>query len=180
MEQKYQYGTVKNVNMDISNIIDKIPDNDDILITYIDSIQQDSIKNIMRAFTGADGGLTIHNLKHPHWRNNKYYCFVRHDENNICKEVIEKYNFNNLDMNNSPGRAGSSGCYYFSSGKLMKEYFIKLMTEKRTVNSEYYVTQPFQEMIVDGLSVKAHYCPYVSFGIPEDVEDYVFWDNWFR
>jgi len=164
----------------ISKVFDQIQDSTPITITYIDSVQKDSLKSIKDTFEECDGGILVHGFDNPHWRSNKYYCLVRHDEDMRCTEVSEKYNFNNFDFNDAHGCCGSNGTYYIKDSSLMKEYFLKLMKDKKTVNGEYYVTQIFQEMISDGLNVKVKYTPYVSFGIPEDVEDYIFWENWFE
>jgi len=177
------FGIDRNTNgpvFSISKIFEHIPDGESILITYIDSIQRESIKNIKATFKDCDGGLLVHDLQHPHWRGNKYYCLVKHDDDNNCLEVIEKYNFNNLDFRNAKGCSGSSGSYYVKDTALMKKYFSKLMEEKRTVNEEYYVTQIFQDMIADGLKVKAMYSPYITLGTPEEVEDFLFWKRWFK
>tara|TARA_B100002019_G_C21274251_1_gene604292 strand:- start:7221 stop:8030 length:810 start_codon:yes stop_codon:yes gene_type:complete len=182
----------------LTNIHDNLLDDEDLLITYIDAPQKLNITNMLSTFSDVDGGLTSHNLHNPHWRNNKYYCFVRHDGEFNCQEVIEKYNFENifLDLNQNfdllglsksyfskpdlSNCGGSNGSYYFKTGKIFKDYSNSLMSQNKTVNGEYYVTQLYQEMIADGLKVKLYECPYVSFGIPEDVEDYIFWQNWFK
>jgi hypothetical protein len=182
----------------LRNIHDFIMDDDELLITYIDAIQKFNIGHLQKTFKGYGGGLTTHGLKHPHWRHNQYYCFVRHDGGHNCTEVIEKYNFKNIfldvdtplemlglgeeyhrptDLNNC---RGSNGSYYFQSGRLFKEYSDELIRKKKTVNGEYYVTQLYQEMIGDGVKVRTYDCPYVSFGIPEDVEDFLFWKGWFK
>ena len=181
----------------ISNIHDKIPDDEDLLITYIDAPQKLTIANMLSDFKDVAGGLTSHGLSNPHWRNNKYYCFVRHDGNHNCIEVIEKYNFDHifLDLNTNfetlglskkyitqpdlSNCGGSNGSYYFKTGEIFKRYSNALIKGNKTVNGEYYVTQLYQEMMADNLKVKLHECPYVSFGIPEDIEDYLFWKKWF-
>lgn len=163
----------------ISNIIDKMPDNQPLIITYIDSLQKTYLREMITAFADCDGGLNVHDLKHPHWRHNKYYCFVKHDNKNICTEVIEKFNFDAIDFNNCTGCSGSSGSYYFSSVGLYKKYSNIILNTNNTINGEFYVTQLYGEMIKDGLTVRANYCPYGNLGTPEDYEDYVFWQNWF-
>ena len=166
--------------------------------SYIDAPQKLNIANMLISLQDVVGGLTSHDLHNPHWRNNKYYCFVRHDGNFNCIEVIEKYNFDHIfvdldasfdmlgldrkyitqpDLSNC---GGSNGSYYFKSGSIFKKYSNRLFEQKKTVNGEYYVTQLYQEMIADNLAVKLFDCPYVSFGIPEDVEDYLFWKDWFN
>lgn len=184
--ERYTHGTVHGIETNhlgplysISNIIDKISGGQPLIITYIDSLQKTSLKEMIDTFTGCAGGLNVHDLKHPHWRHNKYYCFVKHDNNNICTEVIEKFNFDALDFDNSPSCSGSSGSYYFQDVDLYKKYSNTILSTNSTINSEFYVTQLYGEMIKDGLVVKANYCPYGNLGTPEDYEDYVFWKNWF-
>jgi hypothetical protein len=163
----------------ISNMIDEISDDQPLIITYIDSLQKTNLRDMASAFVDCDGGLNVHDLKHPHWRHNKYYCFVKHDEDNICTEVIEKFNFDAIDFNNCPGCSGSSGSYYFRNASVYKHYSDVILKTNNSINSEFYVTQIYGEMIKDNLIVKANYCPYGNLGTPEDYEDYIFWQNWF-
>ena len=163
----------------VNQVIDHIPDEQELIITYIDSLQKTSLKEMLSEFSGFDGGLNVHDLKHPHWKFNKYFCFVKHDENNTCSEVIEKYNFEGLDFNNAKGCSGSSGSYYFKTGALYKKYSNLILSENNTINNEFYITQIYGEMLKDGLKVKSSYCPYGNLGTPEDVDDYIFWQKWF-
>ena len=163
----------------ISKVFNAIPDDPPILITYIDALQKVSLSEIQNNFKNYDGGLTVHDFKNPHWRNNKNYCLVKHDDNLNTKSILEKFDFSYFDFSQT-NCAGSTGSYYFSSGSLMKKYFNKLIDNRIFVNGEYYVTQALDEMIKDGLNVKSAYHPYVSLGIPEDVNDYEFWVKWFK
>lgn len=164
----------------MSQIIDHIPDDEELIVTYIDSLQKTSLKKMLSEFSGFDGGLNVHNLKHPHWKFNKYFCFVKHDKDNTCSEVIEKYNFDGLDFEDCKGCTGSSGSYYFKNGSTYKHYSDLIIKSKNTINNEFYITQIYGEMLKDGLKVKAYHAPYGNLGTPEDVEDYIFWKKWFK
>ena len=164
----------------VNEIIDDIPDDEQLIITYIDSLQKTSLRKMLSEFSGFDGGVNVHDLKHPHWKFNRYFCFVKHNENNVCSEVIEKYNFDGLDFENCEGCSGSSGSYYFKSGVVYKHYSNLILTEKNTIYNEFYVTHIYGEMLKDNLKIKAFYAPYGNLGSPEDVEDYIFWQNWFK
>jgi len=185
--QKHSQGKILGIDRNtlgplysISQVLQYIPDSQPLMITYIDSLQKCSITDMLEDYGSAEGGLTIHGLDHPHWKHNRYFCFVRHDQNGLCQEVIEKYNFNGIDFNNPKGMGGSSGSYYFKSGELYKKYSSQIIKNNQTINKEFYVTQIFQEMIKDGLTVKGSFMPYGNLGTPEDVEEYVFWENWFK
>lgn len=164
----------------LTNIFNEIQDDQKLCITYIDNIQKLSLNQLELNFTDSDGGVLVHGLSHPHWRTNQYYCLVKHNDALDCEEVIEKFNFSNLSFDDSKNCSGSNGTYYIKNGALFKKYARKILGEKNSINGEYYVTQIFHEMIKDGLKVKAWYVPYVSFGIPDDVNDFIFWSNWFK
>lgn len=163
----------------ISNIFDLISDSESVLITYIDSIQKIDLKKLKSEFNGFDGGITLHDFSNPHWRTNKSFCLVTHDSNLNASKIMEKYDFKDFDFS-SKGCGGSSGSYYFRNGKIMKDQFIKLMDKRLTVNNEFYVTQVLGEMISADMKVKCVYYPYVCLGIPDDVQDYRFWCEWFK
>jgi bifunctional N-acetylglucosamine-1-phosphate-uridyltransferase/glucosamine-1-phosphate-acetyltransferase GlmU-like protein len=163
----------------ISKIFDKIPDKFPVLITYIDALQKASLHDIQTDFKDYEGGLTVHDFKNPHWRNNKNFCLVKHGDNLNTESILEKFDFSYFDFSQT-NCAGSTGSYYFSSGSLMKDYFNKLINNRIFVNGEHYVTQALDEMIKDGLKVKSAYYPYVSLGVPEDLNDYEFWVKWFK
>mgnify|MGYP003638753213 CR=1 FL=1 len=164
----------------LSQIKDEIPDKEELVVTYIDSLQKTRLKKMLREYSGFDGGLNVHDFNHPHWKFNKYFCFVKHNKNNICSEVIEKYNFDGLDFDSCEGCCGSSGSYYYRTGELFKKYSDRILELRQTINNEFYITQIYKEMIQDGLEVKAFYCPYGNLGTPEDVNDYIFWERWFN
>lgn len=161
----------------ISKIFDKLDDNQPILISYIDTLQKTSIRRMLNDFEGYEAGVTVHDFKNPHWRNGKSYCLVEFDDNMNVTNIIEKYPFTDIDFIDTR-KSGSSGNYYFKSCATMKKYFKFLMDNDIRVNNEFYVTQAVEHMVQDGLNVKAHLCPYAALGVPEDLEDYAFWDRW--
>ena len=176
------YGIEKNTRgpvYSISQIFDKIPNDTPILVSYIDTIQHTSLSQIEKDFQGYEGGISVHDFKNPHWTNNKSYCLVRHDKNDVATDILEKFDFSTFDFN-TPSCAGSSGSYYFASGSLMKRYFNRIMDSQQVINGEYYVTQALGEMVKDGMGVKCGYYPFVSLGSPEDLSDYEFWIKWFN
>jgi bifunctional N-acetylglucosamine-1-phosphate-uridyltransferase/glucosamine-1-phosphate-acetyltransferase GlmU-like protein len=162
----------------ISQIFKKIPDDDSILVSYIDAPQKIPLEKIIQDFSNCESGLSVHDFKNPHWKTSKSYCLVKHNDSLEVKEVIEKFDFSNFDFN-TPNAAGSSGSYYFSSGSLMKKEFNKLIQSSLTVNGEYYVTQAVGALSERGAKVKCSYYPYAALGVPEDLEDYEFWSKWF-
>tara|TARA_R110000824_G_scaffold300957_1_gene488994 strand:+ start:1309 stop:2091 length:783 start_codon:yes stop_codon:yes gene_type:complete len=163
----------------VSKIFDHIPDDRPLLLSYVDTLQRTTIEAMTHEFRDFDGGMTIHDFKNPHWRINKSYCLVEHDDKFNATNVIEKYDFKDEDFLDH-NKSGSSGNYYFKSGALLKKYFNFIMDNDIRVNNEFYVTQAMEHMIKDKLKVKAYLCPYAALGTPEDLEDYSFWMRWFN
>lgn len=174
------FGVETNTNgpvYSISKIFDQLDDAQSILISYIDTLQKTSIKRILNDFENYDAGVTIHDFKNPHWKNSKSYCLVEFDDKMSVTNIFEKYPFTDEDFLDIR-KSGSSGNYYFKSCAIMKKYFKFLIDNNIRVNNEFYVTQAIEHMVKDGLSVKAHLCPYAALGTPEELEDYAFWDRW--
>ena len=162
----------------IRQIFSELDDDQPILVSYIDTLQGTTIRDMVKAFDGYDGGMTVHDFKNPHWRSNSYYCLVEHDENLNVTNVREKHSITEEDFADA-NKGGSSGNYFFRRCSTMKEYFNFLIDKDIKVNNEFYVTQAVEHMVKDGLKVKAYKCPYVALGVPRDVEDYIFWMRWF-
>ena len=161
----------------IRKIFDKIEDDKPVLISYIDTLQKTSLDEMLTYFEGSDAGMTVHDFQNPHWRTSRSYCLVEADPLMNVTYVQEKYPFTDLDFKN-PKMYGSSGNYFFKNGILMKSAFLYLMGNDIRVNNEFYVTQAVEAMVEEGQSVKSYLCPYAALGVPEDLEDYAFWERW--
>ena len=62
----------------------------------------------------------------------------------------------------------------------MKKYFDELLVLVERVNGEFYVSMVNNLLINDGKTVKIFEIEYMlQWGIPEDLEDYQSWSNFF-
>lgn len=161
----------------IGKIFNQLADDRPIVVSYIDTLQKTSIAKMLTEFEGYDAGMTVHDFNNPHWRTSKSYCLVEADPLMNVTHVQEKYPFTDLDFKN-PSMYGSSGNYFFKNGLLMKSTFRYLMDNDIRVNGEFYVTQAVQALVERGKNAKAYLCPYAALGVPEDLEDYAFWERW--
>lgn len=159
----------------ISNIFHKIPDDEEIIISYTDVNQKIDFQNFISFCrqTKSDGCLVTHEGFHPHKLYNKSFAFLRTNDIDVL-EIQEKKAFTEVSDN----EPASSGIYYFKTGKLLKKYFHELMNRKISVNGEYYVTLPYNLMIKEGLKV-THYNKgkFISFGIPDDIDCFKAWQT---
>jgi NDP-sugar pyrophosphorylase family protein len=159
----------------ISNIFDKIPDDEEIIVSYSDLAQDWDFKNFLDFCnkTDSDGCIVTHIGFHPHKLYNKSFAFLKTNGMDVL-EIREKKPFTEASDN----EPASNGIYYFKSGKLLKTYFKRLMDEHIQVNGEYYVTLPYNLMIKDGLKV-THYdkSKYICFGTPNDIHCFNAWND---
>ena len=159
----------------ISHIFDKIPDNEEIVVSYCDLTQKWDFESFLTYCrdSNSDGCLVTHIGFHPHKLYNKSFAFLT-----VAGEIVKYVHEKKPTALVTPDEPGSNGIYYFKSGWLMKKYFQKLMDEKLAINGEYYVTTPYNLMINDGLKV-THYITdnFVCLGTPEDVICFESWLN---
>lgn len=76
---------------------------------------------------------------------------------------------------------GSTGTYYFSNGKLFKEYVKKLIDNPaNAINGEFYMSLPFKLMIQDSLKIlNFEVKKFICLGTPRDYSLYKFWSEFF-
>ncbi len=162
--------------------LNKFDHSNPILVSYIDTLQKTSLARMFHSFKNHNAGLTVHGLKNPHWRTSRSYCLVKAEPTTgLVTYIQEKYPFTEKDFEEGSEKEqsfGSSGNYYFESLALMQNSFEDLMLSGVKVNNEFYVTQAVENLVNQGLGVKAYKCPYAALGVPEDLEDYAFWERW--
>ena len=112
---------------------------------------------------------------HPHMLGTDHYAYVRTDDKTAL-EIREKQPF----TNNKMSEYASNGTYYFSSGKILKQYFKRCIEDNNHVNGEFYVSMVYNQMIKDGLSVKVFEIDkMLQWGTPYDLRIYQQWMNYF-
>lgn len=162
----------------LSKIFDHIPNDEEIIISYCDLTQKWDVNDFLNfcRTSNSDGCIVTHIGFHPHKLYNKSFAFLKVNGNDVEK-IQEKKSFTEASYN----EPASNGIYYFKSGRLLKNYFTKLLENKITVNGEYYVTLPYNLMIDDKLNV-THYITdnFVCLGTPSDVICFESWKNIFK
>ena len=145
-----------------------IHNNEETLVTYCDLFIKWNIQNFYNHIKeqNVDGSIVTHTGWHPHRVYNKYFAYLRVD-NNIVLEVKEKQHF----TDNPENEYASGGIYYFKTGLMLKNYCEKLINQNIKVNNEFYITMTYNLMIEDNLKV-THFDSnnYVCLGTPKDVE----------
>ncbi|MEK6919115.1 MAG: sugar phosphate nucleotidyltransferase [Nanoarchaeota archaeon] len=128
--------------------------------------------------TGADGCVPCYTGFHPHLLRGQLYAGVKADENNRVLEIKEKHRFTPSPFDTWH----SSGTYYFSSGKMVKDYFSELLSfNDKKINGEHYVSTVYELMLRDKLKVYVYEHKYFcQWGTPQDLQEYQWWSELFK
>ena len=126
-----------------------------------------------------DGAIPCYTGFHPSLIpvKNVYASCLYDNEYNLL-EIREKYSFEK----DKTKASHSGGTYYFNSGETLKKYCQQLIDEKTELNGEYYASLPYNNMVRDGLRIwVANIIDYFcQWGTPEDLQDFLFWNNYIR
>ena len=119
-----------------------------------------------------DGCLLTHSGFHPHTLSATKMAYLR-TQGVLVTDVKEKASYTEQPETEH----ASSGVYWFSSGRLVKDYFAKaLESQAMTYNGEHYVTLAYRSLIADNLRVGFFDTDYVEIlGTPEEVANYEAW-----
>lgn len=161
---------------DVLRAAEYIDDSKPVLVSYCDFFLGWSYKKFKHFIKmhNPDGAIPCYTGYHPHliYKNN-LYATCETNEKFKLKKIREKFQLNQDKFKDLQ----SPGLYYFKSGRLLKEYCIRLINSKNSINGEYYMSLPFNEMVDDNLKVL---CPpiveyFCQWGTPKDLEEYNYW-----
>ena len=155
-----------------------IDKDEEVLISYCDYFMKWSYKEFAHQIVSRkpDGAIPCYSGFHPHlFRKSNLYASCKVDKKNYLKEIKEKHQFNDDKKND----LYSPGIYYFKSYKIMEHYINQMIDNKDHINSEYYLSLPYNYMVKDGLKV---WCPndvkyFCQWGTPHDLEEYLYWNK---
>jgi NDP-sugar pyrophosphorylase family protein len=169
----HAYGPVYTV-LQISDLID---DDEEVIINYCDFgiywDYEDFLKHTRDR--DADGVIVSYKKFHPHMFGSTNYALST-DTEQWMDDIKEKE-----PIDKAMNKYVSNGTYYFKRGSDLKKYSKELMDKKITYNDEYYVSLVYNLLAKDNLKVSIYDIPHMlQWGIPEDVERYNEWSNYFK
>ena len=165
----------------VSLIFDKIPNNEEIIVSYCDYGTQWKYENFLKdnRDRNADGSIACYRGFHPHMLGTDNYAFLK--ETKLGTRWMEKIQEKKPFTSNRMEEYASNGTYYFKNGIIMKKYFQKLIDLELTVNNEYYVSMVYNLLVDDGLKVNIFEIDkMLQLGTPYDLEIYKGWSKYFK
>ncbi len=160
----------------VLQILDLIEDDEEIIINYCDFgiywDYEDFLKHTRDR--DADGAVVSYKKFHPHMFSGTNYALST-DTEQWMDEIKEKE-----PIDAAMEKYVSNGTYYFKKGSILKKYFKELIDKKITYNDEYYVSLVYNLLVKDNLKVSIYNIQHMlQWGVPEEVEDYNYWSDYF-
>ena len=161
----------------VLQISDLIEDDEEVIINYCDFGIYWDYKDFLKHTRerDADGVVVSYKKFHPHMFGSTNYALST-DTEQWMDEIKEKE-----PIDKAMNKYVSNGTYYFKRGSDLKKYSKELMDKKITYNDEYYVSLVYNLLVEDNLKVSIYDIPHMlQWGIPEDVERYNYWSDYFE
>jgi len=113
---------------------------------------------------------------HPHSLGDTNYAYVK-ENNGWIQDIQEKQPYTDNRMQ----EYASSGTYYFSSARIMKNAFLALVDQRMDLNGEYYVSLAYKYLLASKLPVAVYPLQhFMQWGTPQDVDEYNSWSRAFK
>lgn len=158
-------------------VSNRIPDEEEVIISYCDFLIDWDYKKFLREINGYDGAIPSFKGFHPASFGHNYYAYMKVNNKNEMLCLKEKSSFTDK-RHEEPA---STGIYYFKNWKIFKEYAKNFMDKKANCSEEGYVSLLFNSMAYDGLKILVSYVKkFICLGTPEDLEQYLFWSKYFN
>lgn len=126
---------------------------------FVSFVEADQLAGAVPAYRGF----------HPHSGGSTNYAYIQ-EKDGVLTAIREKQPF----TEHKTEEFASSGTYYFRTGELMRDLFIRQVEEKVSVNGEYYVSSAFDSLARDGKRVGVFPLRhFMQWGTPQDLEDYM-------
>jgi len=156
-----------------------IRDGEEVIVNYCDLIQEwdysDFKNKILKK--NPDGAILSFRGFHPSSLGDTYYAYMKVNDEGYITEIREKQAFSEDKTKDF----ASTGCYYFSAGKILKNYVNELLSDaNNSVKGEFYMSLPYNLMIRDNLKVLNYEInKFICLGTWRDYELYKFWSEFF-
>lgn len=156
---------------------DVVDDGEPVILTYCDFYQHWNYRQFLWTVDPYHGGIAIFKGFIPASFGTTYYAYLRCNERGEMLELREKQAFTDQRYE----ERASSGVYYIGSWALFRRYAQRVLREQPPVGSEYYVSLLFNPLIADGYrTITFEVERFICWGTPADVEQYIFWSDYFR
>ena len=127
------------------------------------------------ATNDCDGAIPAYRGFHPHSLGSTNYAYMR-ERDGWIHDIQEKKPFTEDRMS----EFASSGTYYFSEGRVMKDAFAAQIECDLSVNGEFYASLAYKKLLESKCKVAVYPLQhFMQWGTPDDVREYNYWSSVF-
>lgn len=148
-----------------------------VIISYCDFIVEWNYKLFLKEVYGYDAAIAAFRGFHPASYGNTYYAYIRTNNHEMI-ELREKKSFT-CDRTKE---YASAGIYYFSTWNLFEHHAVNFFEgDYQKTLLEAYVSLLYNSIVQQGGSVRVTKVDkFICWGTPEDLEQYLFWQDYFK
>ena len=162
----------------VLQIIDKLFLNKPVVINYCDFCcywNWEDFKKFVQV-KKCDGAIPAYKGFHPHSLGTTNYAYIKETKKKVI-DIQEKKPFTSNKMN----EFASSGTYYFSTAKKLKEALKFQIKNKYKIKGEYYLSLSYKKLLKEKDLVLVYPIQhFMQWGTPEDVIEYNYWSSAFK
>jgi NDP-sugar pyrophosphorylase family protein len=150
-------------------------DTDEVIVSYCDYGMEWNFQGFLDTMRqkGATGGIACYRGFHPHHLGPDCYGYVKTTDAGMLLDIREKRPFTDAKMS----EWASSGAYYFSTGRVLKDALMHTVGVEPSIKGEHYVSMVFPHL--PGKTFVYEIERMLQFGTPQDLADYQMWANIF-
>lgn len=162
----------------VLEVEDLILDDKETIVNYCDFTcywDWNHFKDFVRQ-NKCDGAIPSYKGFHPHTLGSTNYAYLK-EKDGLVEDIQEKQPYTDNRME----EFASSGTYYFSSGKVMKDAFHNQVDSNLDLNGEFYVSLSYKHLLKSNKRISIYPLQhFMQWGTPEDVHEYNYWSRAFN
>lgn len=156
--------------------VKSVPLGGEVIVTYCDFKVAWDYRRFKREVEGYSAAIPAFRGFHPASFGSTYYAYMLVDENSHMLALQEKKSFTETRHE----EYASTGIYYFKRWDIFTKYAKKLMSQGFQGLKEGYVSLLANLLVADDHLIKVtEVNKFICWGTPEDLEQYLFWSNYF-
>ena len=171
--EPHDYGPVYSVLQAEECITDE---SEPIIISYCDFTMQWNYRQFLLKACLYEGAVVVFKGFHPASLGDKYYGYVKANEDMEMIEIREKQPF----TDNRTNEFAAAGVYYFESWKAFCQYANEMISDGQGASCEYHCSLVLNYLVRDNKKVVLFEADkFICWGTPQDLKEYQFWSDYF-
>ena len=145
-----------------------------IVVSYCDFSGKFDLKELEKELASNDATLLTYSGFHPHMLRSTRFAYIKKFSNGHVSDIQEKNSYTIDPMREE----ASAGAYGFKSGKILIEAIREQITNKYSLNGEFYTSLTIRPILENRGRVSSILMEnFYQWGTPEDLADFNYWTD---